>query len=90
MFWSDDSFWDPDQTKRKASGYKLKNLKVTITHDLCDWDLSASCTIKPYLIDQEYRFNPYFTLSVVWNPLSSMKTEFVYNDDYNEKWELNP
>ncbi|MFA6937243.1 MAG: hypothetical protein WCQ67_03330 [Treponema sp.] len=90
VFWSDDSFWDPDQTKRKASGYKLKNLKVTITHDLCDWDLSASCTIKPYLIDQEYRFNPYFTLSVVWNPLSSMKTEFVYNDDYNEKWELNP
>lgn len=91
VFWSDDAFWDPDQTSRKNSGYKLKSLSVSITHNLCDWDLSASFSVKPRLITtstgKEYDFSPYITLSVVWKPLSSMKTEIV--DDYGE-WELNP
>ncbi len=90
-FWSDDKFFDPDQAKRKSSGFKLKNLKVTATHDLHDWDLSASFSISPRLVTvsgrNQYNFDPYITLSVAWRPMSSLKAEVV--DKYGE-WELNP
>ena len=79
------AFWDED--KRKNSGFKLKNLNVTITHSLCDWDLKASFSVKPRLVSGAYDFEPYFTLSVVWKPMGSMKTEIV--DDYGT-WKLNP
>lgn len=87
-----DSFRFDDDSKREASGFKLKSLKLSLTHDLHDWDLSSSLTIKPRLVTgsdstKYYSFSPYFTLSVVWRPMSSMKTEIV--DEYGE-WELNP
>ena len=87
--WDSFSFWDEDA--RKASGFKLKNLKVTMTHKLCDWDLSASFTVKPRLLTvnsvKTYDFSPYFTIAVVWRPLASMKTEIL--DEYGD-WQLNP
>jgi hypothetical protein len=87
--WNSFAFWD--ESLRKASGFKLKNLTVKITHSLCDWDLNTSFTVKPRLITdngiKSYDFSPYFTIAVVWKPLSSMKTEVV--DDYGT-WELNP
>lgn len=90
-FWSDTEFIDPDQTKRKSSGFKLKNLKITATHNLHDWDLSASFSVSPRLVTtggrKQYNFDPYITLSVVWRPMSSMKAEVV--DKYGE-WSLNP
>lgn len=91
-FWGNGYFWDPDQTARKSSGFKLKSLNAKITHQLCDWDLSASLEIKPRLITEDsgkknYDFTPYFKLAVLWKPLSSMKTEIV--DDYGT-WKLNP
>ena len=92
VFWSDTSFWDPNQTKRKASGYKLKNLSVSLTHNLCDWDLSSTLTFKPRSTTNDegkkvYDYHPYFSVSVTWRPMSSIKTEIV--DEYGE-WELNP
>ena len=90
-FWGDGSFIDPNQTKRKSSGFKLKTLKVTATHNLHDWDLSASFSISPRLVTEngrkQYNFDPYVSLSVVWRPMSSMKAEVV--DKYGE-WTLNP
>ncbi len=92
VFWSDTSFWDPNQTKRKASGYKIKNLSISLTHNLCDWDLSSTLTFKPRSTTNDegkkvYDYHPYFSLSVTWRPMSSIKTEIV--DEYGE-WELNP
>ena len=97
------SFYLSDEDKRKSSGFKLKTFSVTVTHDLHDWDFSASFSITPKLITesstkppfdntrnnghQYYDFSPKFTLSVVWRPMESMKTEIV--DEYGE-WELNP
>ena len=90
-FWGDDCFFDPEQTKRKSSGFKLKNLKVTATHNLHDWDLMASFSVSPRLVTdggrKQYNFDPSITLSVAWRPMSSMKTEIV--DKYGE-WTLNP
>lgn len=91
-FWGDGTLFDEDQLKRKSSGFKLKNVKVTVTHDLHDWDLHSSFEIKPRLITNDngtksYNFDPYMTLSIVWRPMGSMRTEIV--DEYGEL-QLNP
>ena len=91
--WQDllDSFDFAHTEKRKASGFKMKSLNVTVTHDLHDWDLAASFSVKPRLTTDGgksyYDFSPYFSISVAWRPMQGMKTEIV--DEYGE-WELNP
>lgn len=98
-----NSFRFDDSAKRENSNFKLKTLSVKVTHDLHDWDLSAGFSISPKLVQagstkplfdenraggkSYYDFSPHFTLSVVWRPMESMKTEIV--DEYGE-WELNP
>lgn len=91
IFWGDDCFYDKKQIKRSSSGFKLKNLNMSITHDLHDWDLTYSYTITPRLTTGEdgkkkYDFSPSFSFKVTWRPLSSIKTEVV--DEYG-KWKLN-
>ncbi|MBQ0166790.1 MAG: LPS-assembly protein LptD [Treponema sp.] len=86
------AFWDTDL--RKASGFKLKNVSVKLTHELHDWVLNSEFKVEPRLLTEEttnrkyYDFSPYFTLSVVWRPMSSMKTTiqdkygtFILNPD---------
>ena len=94
-----DSFRFDDEEKRKASAFKLQTLKIDVTHDLDDWDLNCSFSIKPRLLTPSstgyagdgktsyYDFSPYFSISVAWRPLASMKTQIV--DEYGE-WKLNP
>ncbi|MBP5442568.1 MAG: LPS-assembly protein LptD [Treponema sp.] len=90
-FWGDGAFYDSEQTLRKSSGFKLKNLKVTVKHDLHDWDFSASFAVTPRLITtggrREYNFDPYMTVSIVWRPMGGIKTEIV--DEYGDV-KLNP
>ena len=91
-FWGNGKVFDPEQTKRRASGFKLKSLNITATHSLHDWDLASTFKVEPRLVQDDngkysYSFAPYITLSVVWKPMSSMKTEIV--DEYGE-WQLNP
>ena len=94
-----NSFRFDDENLRKASSFKLQSLKVSVTHDLDDWDLNCSFSITPRLLtptstgysgdgkNSYYDFSPYFSISVSWRPLASMKTQIV--DEYGE-WELNP
>lgn len=96
-----DSFRFDDDSKRTSSGFKIQTFKIDITHELDDWDFNCSFSIKPRLITSSssewsssrnggnsyYDYSPYFSISVVWRPMSSMKTEIV--DNYGE-WELNP
>jgi hypothetical protein len=67
-----------DQQKREASGFKLKSLTLEVKHDLHDWNLAASLTIEPRTITEgavrKYDYKPYFTLSVLWRPMQSIKT----------------
>lgn len=86
-----NSFRFDDEKLRQASGFKLQSLSMTITHDLHDWDLKSTFKIEPRFITENgvnrYDFSPYFTLSVVWRPMDSIKAEIV--DDYGT-WKLNP
>lgn len=84
-----NSFRFDDDTYREASGFKLKSLNLTMTHELHDWDFNATFKVEPRLITEDgkkkYDFNPYITISIVWRPVSAMKTEIV--DKYGE-WQL--
>ena len=92
-----NSFRFDDESLREASGFKLKSLNLTMTHEMHDWDFNASFKVEPRLVTEtekiggqtksskHYDFNPYITISIVWRPMSAMKTEIV--DKYGE-WQL--
>lgn len=84
-----NSFRFDDDSLREASGFKLKSLNFTATHELHDWDFSMSFKMEPRLITEDgkrsYDFSPYITISILWRPMSAMKTEII--DDYGE-WRL--
>lgn len=84
-----DSFRFDDTKKREGSGYKLKSLNMTLTHELHDWNFNLSLKIEPRMIvennKKRYDFSPYMTIGIVWNPMESIKTSIV--DEYGE-WRL--
>ncbi len=84
-----NSFRFDDEALRKSSGFKLKSLNFSITHELHDWDFNATFKVEPRLLTENntkrYDFNPYMTINITWRPMSAMKTEIV--DNYGE-WEL--
>ena len=83
------AFWNEDL--RKKSAFKLQTLSVKLEHELHDWKLSAELSVSPRLMKDAkpyyFDFSPYFKLSIVWKPLSSMTTTIV--DDHG-KFVLNP
>ena len=84
-----DSFRFDNEELRKNSGFKLKSLNMSISHDLHDWKANMTMKIEPRIITEGgkkvYDFKPYITIGVVWNPMESMKTTII--DDYGE-WKL--
>ena len=84
-----DSFRFDNDKLRKNSGFKLKSLNMTISHDLHDWKFNMTMKIEPRLVTengQKYLdFKPYITIGVIWKPMESMKTSIV--DNYGE-WKL--
>lgn len=88
-----NSFRFDKEDLRKATGFKLQNINLTITHDLHDWDLGLTFKMEPRLVTPGngstpyYDMKPYVTFSVVWRPMQSIKTEI--RDKYGE-WQLNP
>lgn len=86
-----DSFRFDDESLRKASGFKLKSFNFTLTHELHDWNFKTTYKLEPRLITSNnkkyYDFSPYITVSIIWNPMESMKTKIV--DNYGT-WQLNP
>lgn len=84
-----DSYRFDDKSKREGSGFKLKSLNMTLSHDLHDWKFNMTLRIEPRMIVENgrkmYDFNPYMTIGIVWNPMESMKTSIV--DEYGE-WRL--
>lgn len=76
-----------DEELRKSSGFKLKSFVLEITHDLHDWDFNMKFKISPRLVtptggQKYYDFSPYFSLSVVWRPMDSIKTKIA--DKYGD------
>ncbi len=81
--WEDGAF----RKNREASGFKLKSLNMTITHDLHDWDFNLTFKFDPKIVTvngvKKYSFDPYVAIGIVWNPMQSIKTNLTY--EYKEK-----
>ncbi len=79
-----NSFRFDDEVLRTSSGFKLQSLEFTVSHDLHDWDLKTQFKLEPRLVTRKgvksYDFSPYFSLSVVWRPMDSIKTQII--DEY--------
>lgn len=76
-----------DETLRKSSGFKLKSFIIQMTHELHDWDFNLKFKVSPRSITDSsgkryYDFSPYFSLSVVWRPMDSIKTKIA--DKYGD------
>lgn len=86
--WTDlwDSFRFDSTELRKKSGFKLKSLNFTFSHELHDWKVNLLCKFEPRLVNNSYSYDPYITFGVVWNPMETVKAEI--KDDYG-KWTLN-
>lgn len=84
-----NSFRFDKNSLREQSGFKLKSLNMTLSHDLHDWKLNMTLKIEPRVITENgrkrYDFSPYFTIGVVWSPMESIKT--TVTDKYGE-WKL--
>lgn len=80
--WKNGAF----QKNREASGFKLKSLNLTLTHELHDWDFNMIWRFEPKLVKQngvqKYVFDPYISIGVVWNPMQSIKSNLTY--EYKE------
>lgn len=90
VFWGDGQFYDSSQINRRSSGFKLKALKVSITRNLHDWDMTGSISFNPRLVTngdgaKTYDYHPYITFAISWHPMPSFKTELI--DEYGE-WQL--
>ena len=81
--WQNDGF----HKNREASGFKLKSLNMTLTHNLHDWDFNMTWKFEPKVVKkdgiQKYVFDPYISIGIVWNPMQSIKTNLTY--EYKEK-----
>ena len=80
--WEDGAF----RKNRETSGFKLKSLNLTITHNLHDWDFNMTCKFEPKIVKangtQKYVFDPYVSIGIVWNPMQSIKTNLTH--EYKE------
>ena len=81
--WEDGAF----RGNREASGFKLKSLNMTITHELHDWNFNMTFKFEPKIVkindvQKKYVFDPYIAVGIVWNPMQSIKTNLTY--EYNE------
>jgi hypothetical protein len=87
-----DSFRFDDDARRRRSGYKMKNFKLTATHHLGDWNAVLDISLLPYL-DMDalpqpaYKLNTELAFLVQWVPVSEIKSDIKYNGKNKEnKW----
>ena len=78
-----------DDSVRERSSFKIKSMNFNLTHEMHDWNFTTSLKIEPKLLTdasgmKSYTYDPYFSLSIVWNPMSAMKAEIT--KDYDEDW----
>ena len=82
--WSDDV----SRKNRETSGFKLKSLNMTVTHELHDWNFNMTWKFEPKIVKvngtQKYVFDPYIAIGIVWNPMESIKTNLTHEYKQDE------
>jgi len=92
-----NSFAFGNEALRQASGFKLKSMNLTMTHELHDWTFNFTMKITPRMVidgsQRYYDFSPYVSIGIVWTPMQSMKTTIIREPESstsaNVIWKLN-
>ncbi len=88
-FWKDlgNSFniFSENQQDRRSSFFNLDKISFDLVHHLRDWDLTLKYTGYPKLENQKYEWFSQFSLFLIWNPITKLKTRVKYKDD---KWSV--
>ncbi len=75
-------FWDP--TARRNSGFKLRSLNFSLSHQLKDWTLKFSYSTKPVLKKDAkpyyYTLVPNISFVVQWTPIGDIKVQAKKDD----------
>jgi len=82
-----NSFRVDDESRRRASGFKMKRFDLNITHFLGDWDAVLGISMSPYLPSgaRQYELNTDLSFVVRWIPISEIKTDMSYNKR-DDRW----
>ena len=85
-----NSFRFDDDRLRQSSGFKMKNLRITATHYLGDWNAVLSWTMSPYRPPGklQYEINNEVSFLVQWIPISEIKTDVSYNKRNTPEWSV--
>lgn len=80
-----NSFRFDNESLRKSSGFKLRELSVELTHYMGDWNMNLNINLAPYLNMNtsvpSYQFNTEVSFLVTWIPISLIKSEIKYDKD---------
>ncbi len=83
--WENNAF----RKNRETSGFKLKSLNLTLTHQLHDWDFNMTWKFEPKVVKKngvdKYVYDPYISIGIVWNPMQSIKTNLTHEYKDNEE-----
>jgi hypothetical protein len=87
-----NSFRFDDDGRRRDSGFKLKNFKLSMNHHLGDWNAILDLSLLPYLDSQAappvYKMNTELGFLVQWVPVSEIKSDIKYNEKNDSKWKV--
>ena len=82
-----NSFRFDREDLRKASGFKLKSLNLSLIHHLGDWNARLTMTMAP-ILDRTtnpsrpaYRFKKEISFLIQWVPIGEIKTQVDYIDE---------
>jgi hypothetical protein len=82
-----NSFRFDDDNRRRSSGFKLKNFRLSANHHLGDWNAILDIIMSPYLPmgSRQYELNSDFAFLVQWVPVGEIKSDIKY-DQKTDKW----
>jgi hypothetical protein len=84
-----DSFNFADDSKRRSSGFKMKNFNLSATHFLGDWKATFTVSMSPYRNDNtyppQYEVNADISFLVQWIAISEIKSDIKY-EKRTENW----
>ncbi len=68
-----------DVEDRRRSNFNLKNMNITLTHDLHDWDLNLTYSGSPYIDESgseyQYDWGTEITISMKWKGIPEIKSD---------------
>ena len=82
-----NSFRFDDDSRRRSSGFKLRNFRLQAVHHLGDWNAMLDIIMTPYLPmgSRQYELNSEIAFLVQWVPVSEIKSDAKY-DKKTDKW----